>query len=57
MQYVVYKDSVNRWRWHLLAANNEILADSGQGYENKSDCLKAIAFVKSSSNAPIQQRK
>lgn len=57
MQYVVFKDSAGRWRWHLLAANNEMLADSGQGYINKSDCLKAIAFVKSSSNAPVQERR
>ena len=47
MHYKVYKDLRNEWRWRLRAANNEIIADSGEGYRNKSDCLAAINLVKS----------
>lgn len=57
MVYFVYQDqSVNRlWRWRLYAANNRIIADSGEGYYNKSDCLAAIALVKASQNAPVRE--
>jgi uncharacterized protein YegP (UPF0339 family) len=53
MAYYVYRDRANEWRWFLLAANSRKLADSGEGYRNKSDCLAAIALVKASSNAPV----
>lgn len=53
MAYYVYRDRANEWRWFLLAANRRKLADSGEGYRNKSDCLAAIALVKGSSNAPV----
>ena len=56
MQYVMYQDQKNEWRWRLFAANNRILADSGEGYKNKADCLAAINLVKSSSSAPVYER-
>lgn len=55
--YVVYKDSSGEWRWQLLAANKRIIADSGEGYHNKQDCLHAIALVKDSKDAPIEERQ
>ena len=51
MVYHVYKDTQNKWRWRLKAANGNILADSGEGYTNKSDCLAGITSVKASSGA------
>ncbi|HWL95130.1 MAG TPA: DUF1508 domain-containing protein [Phycisphaerae bacterium] len=56
MCYVVYQDNINQWRWRLLAANGQIIATSGEGYWNKSDCLHGISLVKSSSNAPVIER-
>ncbi|MBN2130923.1 MAG: DUF1508 domain-containing protein [Sedimentisphaerales bacterium] len=53
MYYTVYRDTQNHWRWRLQAANNEVIADSGEGYYNKQDCLNAIQLVKSSVNAPV----
>lgn len=55
MAYHVYKDAQNKWRWRLKAANGNILADSGEGYTNKSDCLAGIASVKASGAAPIEE--
>jgi uncharacterized protein YegP (UPF0339 family) len=55
LAYYVYKDRAGQWRWFLMAANNRKLADSGEGYHNKSDCLSAIALVKGSSNAPVRE--
>ena len=54
MAYYIYRDSVGQWRWRLRAANNEIIAH-GESYRNKADCIKAIALVKSSHDAPVHE--
>jgi uncharacterized protein YegP (UPF0339 family) len=54
MEYQVYKDTAGQYRWRLLAANNRRIADSGEGYNNKADCLAAINLVKGSANAPVK---
>lgn len=53
MSYYVRK-ATDGWRWRLRAANNKIIAESGEAYVNKSDCLAAIQLVKSSSSAPVK---
>lgn len=53
MAYYVYTDTAGQWRWRLVANNNKIIANSGEGYWNKSDCLGAIELVKNSKNAPV----
>lgn len=56
MQYVVYTDAQGYWRWTLFAANNKKIANSGEGYFNKQDCLHAIDLVKGSASAPVYTR-
>lgn len=42
----------------MWAANHsDVLADSGEGYKNKQDCLSAIDKVKSSYSAPVQVKE
>lgn len=53
MNYFVYRDASRDWRWYLRAGNNEKIANSGEGYRNKQDCLRAIALVKASSGASV----
>lgn len=53
MSYTVYKDVAGQFRWRLNAANGKIVANSGEGYWNKADCLHAINLVKASSAAPV----
>lgn len=53
MTYYIYKDANNQWRWYLKAGNDRRIANSGEGYHNKQDCLSAIALVKGSSDAPV----
>ena len=53
MAYHVYRDRAGLWRWNLKANNGLKIADSGEGYVNKSDCLRAIALVKGSNAAPV----
>lgn len=55
MHYVVFADTNGQWRWHLKAANGRIIANSGEGYYNKQDCLHAIQLVKQSGFAPVYQ--
>ncbi len=53
MSFYLYTDSHGYWRWRLLAANNRIIADSGEGYHNKQDALHGIHLVKSAYSAPV----
>ena len=55
MYYLIYRDATSQWRWRLIAANNRIIADSGESYHNKQDCLNGIYLVKSSGTAPIRE--
>lgn len=53
MFYVIYKDVQKQWRWRLKAANNRIIANSGEGYFNKADCMRAINLVKGTAYTSI----
>ena len=55
--YVVFQDASGEWRWQLRAANHRIIADSGEGYHNKQDCLHAISLVKNSKDAPVKDKQ
>lgn len=53
MRFLVYKDVKGEFRWRLYAANNRILADSGEGYNRKQDCIDAINLVAACNGVPI----
>ena len=57
MAYWVYIDRAGEWRWRLVTDNHRTIADSGEGYRNKTDCLHAINLVKSSQNAPVYEQR
>ena len=54
MRYELYRDRSSQWRWRLWSINNRIIADSGEGYINKRDCIHAIGLVKNSYYAEIR---
>ena len=56
MRYLIYKDTARQWRWRLTASNNRIIADSGESYHNKADCLHGINLVKGSNTAPVYEQ-
>lgn len=56
MYYSLYKDRIGEWRWSLFASNGRIIADSAEGYNNKTDCLHGIQLAKSSANAPVYEQ-
>jgi tripartite motif-containing protein 71 len=54
-EFEIYKDQDNPqdFRWRLRANNGEIIADSGEGYNDRDDCEHGIDLVKS--QAPSAQ--
>lgn len=34
-----------RWRWRLVHTNGKLLADSGEGYTDRSEALSRGAFI------------
>jgi uncharacterized protein YegP (UPF0339 family) len=55
MNYYIRRDATGQWRWRLRAANHRIIAESGEAYHNRADCLAAIALVKGSASTPVQE--
>lgn len=41
----VYRDNEGLWRWRWLAKNGHVMADSGQGYADKRDCIRGLERV------------
>ena len=54
-KYQILKDSTGEFRFHLNAANGEIIAQS-EGYQTKENCLNAIEIVKKSCTAEIEDQ-
>ena len=52
MYFQLYESS-GQWRWTLYAGNNKKIANSGESYWNKTDCLHAIGLVKATSTTPV----
>ncbi len=42
MHFQIYRDAANLYRWRLRAANNEIIADSSEGYASKRNVMRAV---------------
>lgn len=40
-----WKTATGEFRWHLQARNNRILAESGESYKNRLDCLHTIEKI------------
>jgi uncharacterized protein len=55
MKFEMYKDEKDEWRWRLLAGNARQIAESGEGYKNKKDCLHAITLVMDSQEAEVME--
>ena len=45
-EFELYKDTAGEYRWRLQANNNEVIADSAEGYVRKTDCEHGIELVK-----------
>ncbi len=45
-QFEVYKDNARLFRWRLRASDNTVIAESCEGYYNRSDCENAVNLVR-----------
>jgi hypothetical protein len=45
-KFQIFTDRAGEYRWRLRANNNEIIADSAEGYKAKSDCEHGVDLVK-----------
>ena len=41
----IYRDKGKQWRWRMRAANGNIIANGGEGYKNKGDCVAMIDSI------------
>ena len=55
MEFVLFKDNIGEHRWKLLAANNKVIASSGEGYHAKADCIHGINLVRDCFKAPVRE--
>ena len=53
--FQTYKDAAGEWRWRLLAGNDRVIAESGEGYRDRHDCLHGIELVKDSKDVRVEQ--
>ena len=53
MRFEIYKGHTGDWRWRLRVQNGNVIADSAEGYEHRSDCERGIELVKSSASAAV----
>ncbi|WP_436928077.1 HVO_2922 family protein [Halosimplex amylolyticum] len=44
--FEVYRDAADEWRWRLIHRNGEILADSGQGYAERTNAQDGVESVR-----------
>ncbi|GGZ59166.1 hypothetical protein GCM10008101_11140 [Lysobacter xinjiangensis] len=55
MKFEIYRSGDSllslQWRWRLVAANGEVVADSAEGYVSKFDCEYSIGLVRSTSQS------
>jgi len=55
LTFEIYKDRKEEFRWRLKAANGNIIATSGEGYNAKEDCKKGIeAIQKGAATAKVE---
>jgi uncharacterized protein len=45
MKFQLFKDKAGEWRWRIVHDNGNIMADSSEGYKNKTDCISAFVSV------------
>ncbi len=54
MNFEVYRTRNKQWRWKLRAPNGKLIANAGESYQRRIDCLKAIQLVRASDMATVE---
>ena len=45
-RFVIYKDAEGEFRWRFHANNGQMLAESSEGYNNRTNCQHSIILIK-----------
>lgn len=53
MQFHIFQDAGLQWRWQLSNSEGRKVADSGEAYREKDDCLNSIMEVQASDQALV----
>lgn len=53
MKFEIYRTSNKQWRWRLRASNGKLIANAGESYRRKIDCMRAIRLVRQSDLAEL----
>ena len=51
----IYRDAQGFWRWRRRAGNGEIVADSAEGYWNRTDVVDMAEHI--NPGLPIEQKE
>jgi uncharacterized protein YegP (UPF0339 family) len=55
MKFIVYRDGAGDHRWRLFGDDARVVADSGEGYRRKTDCIHDIQLVQDQARkAPVE---
>ena len=54
LTFQIYKDGNQQWRWRLHTGTGRTIANAGEGYHTKTDCLTAVELVRASAKAKIE---
>ena len=49
-QFEVYRDNEKLFRWRLRGNNKQLIAESCEGYWNRSDCENAVNQVRTTAS-------
>jgi uncharacterized protein YegP (UPF0339 family) len=51
--YFIHKDARGVWRWHYVAGDHRIVAQSNEPHRTKEDCIRSIVLIKNSRDARV----
>lgn len=51
---VIYRDRAGQWRWRRTTPNGNIIADSGEGYKNRTFCERMAKRVNKRAKFEVQ---
>jgi uncharacterized protein YegP (UPF0339 family) len=58
MTFELYQDVKREWRWRLRHQNGRVIAESGEGYDAKTDAMNGIKDVqKDAPSAKVIEQK
>jgi len=53
LKFELYREPNGDWRWRLKSRNGNVIADSAEGYRQKSAALNGVSLVRGAYAAPI----